>query len=378
MPPEYRAPGVFVEETPFRSKPIEGVDVSVAGLVGTTFRKPRGRRVVEVASLAEFVRDFGDGTGVAPTDSRGRQRLAATLAARAFFANGGRRLHVAAVAAGAAGVVAGLAALAEVAAIGVVFAPGAGWLASRGQARVATAHAAHCATLRHRIALVDPPAGANVEAVRAFRAKLASDRLALHHPWVEVRRGRGRALAPPSGFVAGILARVDAARGPWKAPGGEALVDAIRPAAALSDALAGELAAASINPIRALPGRGIVLWGARTLAGDGDWKYVNVRRLFVYLARSIEEGLQWTVFEPNDEKLWARVRAATEEFLTGPWRAGAFAGAKPEQAFFVRCDRTTMTQADIDSGRLVATIGVAPLRPAEFVCLRIGLWTATR
>lgn len=131
-----------------------------------------------------------------------------------------------------------------------------------------------------------------------------------------------------------------------------------------------------VNVIRAFPGRGIRVWGARTLSSDPLWKYVNVRRLFIFLEESIDEGTQWVVFEPNDIPLWARVRQTIVQFLTGVWRTGALAGATPEEAFFVKCDRTTMTQDDIDNGRLICVIGVAPVKPAEFVIFRIAQWTA--
>jgi len=124
--------------------------------------------------------------------------------------------------------------------------------------------------------------------------------------------------------------------------------------------------------IRSFEGRGLRLWGARTTSSDPEWKYVNVRRLLIYLEHSIDRGTQWAVFEPNDEPLWTNVRGTIENFLTLEWRNGALAGSKPSEAFFVRCDRSTMTQADLDGGRLVALVGVAPVRPAEFVSFRIG------
>ncbi len=122
--------------------------------------------------------------------------------------------------------------------------------------------------------------------------------------------------------------------------------------------------------------RGIRIWGARVITSDPDHKYLNVRRLLIFIERSIELGLQWVVFEPNAEPLWARVRQTIRDFLTVVWRNGALEGTRPEEAFFVRCDRTTMTQTDIDNGRLIVLVGVAPVKPAEFVIVRIGLWTA--
>jgi phage tail sheath protein FI len=131
-----------------------------------------------------------------------------------------------------------------------------------------------------------------------------------------------------------------------------------------------------INALRFFEGRGNRVWGARTASSDPEWKYVNVRRLFMYLERSIDTSTQWAVFEPNGPRLWANLTYAIEDFLRNEWKNGALLGAKPEEAYFVRCDRTTMTQNDLDNGRLICLIGVAPVRPAEFVIFRIGQWTA--
>jgi phage tail sheath protein FI len=130
-----------------------------------------------------------------------------------------------------------------------------------------------------------------------------------------------------------------------------------------------------VNCLRVFPGRGILVWGARTLSINRLWQYIAIRRLFNYIEESIKRGTQWVVFEPNDEKLWARVRATITQFLTRVWKDGALMGTKPEEAFFVKCDRTTMTQDDIDNGRLICTIGIAPVKPAEFVIFRIVQWT---
>jgi len=133
-----------------------------------------------------------------------------------------------------------------------------------------------------------------------------------------------------------------------------------------------------VNCLRFFAGRGYRVWGARTASSDPEWKYVNVRRYFNYLEASIDRGTQWAVFEPNGPQLWANVRRTIEDFLLNEWMSGALLGDKPEKAYFVRCDRSTMTQNDLDNGRLICLIGVAPLRPAEFVIFRIGQWTADR
>jgi phage tail sheath protein FI len=140
------------------------------------------------------------------------------------------------------------------------------------------------------------------------------------------------------------------------------------------------LVAHRVNTIRdfRMAGRGVRLWGIRTMSSDPEWQYVNVRRLGLFLERSLERGLQWVVFEPNNERTWTTVRAAVTDFLTARWRDGALMGRTADEAFFVRCDRSTMTQHDLDAGRLICLVGVAPVRPAEFVVIRIGLWTADK
>ncbi|GAB4359045.1 MAG: hypothetical protein Kow00114_11660 [Kiloniellaceae bacterium] len=189
-----------------------------------------------------------------------------------------------------------------------------------------------------------------------------------------------RATVPPSGAVAGLYARVDATQGVWKAPAGAALAAVRQPAVAVDDAFQQALnvdpaAGKSVNAIRVFPGRGTLVWGARSLAGnDSEWRYVNVRRFALFLEQSLTCGLQWAVFEPNDANIWARLRQAAETFLVGLWRQGALQGTKPEQAFAVAAGLgSTMTETDIAAGRIVVQVGFAPLRPAEFILLRIVL-----
>jgi hypothetical protein len=183
-------------------------------------------------------------------------------------------------------------------------------------------------------------------------------------------------LLPPSGFVTGIYARSDIARGVFKAPANEVVRGLTKFEININKPRQDVLNPEGINALRFFEGRGNRVWGARTISSDPEWKYVNVRRLFIYLEHSIDKGTQWAVFEPNNERLWANIRSTIEDFLLVQWKQGALMGAKPEQAYFVRCDRTTMTQNDLDNGRLICLIGVAPTYPAEFVIFRIGQWTA--
>ncbi len=236
---------------------------------------------------------------------------------------------------------------------------------------------AHCENLKDRFAVLDMQENAQkVSDLQAHRNLIDTSYAALYHPWIKVYDSLEKKdiFIPPSGAVMGIYARSDQARGVHKAPANEKLSGVVDLKYQLNKGEQDILNPAGINLIRAFPGRGIRVWGARTCSSNSLWKYINVRRLFLYLEESIDEGTQWVVFEPNNEKLWARVRATITEFLTRVWREGALMGTKAEEAFFVKCDRTTMTQDDIDNGRLICVIGVAPVKPAEFVIFRIAQW----
>ena len=201
---------------------------------------------------------------------------------------------------------------------------------------------------------------------------------AVYTPWLKMPDPTGASsepiLVPPSGFVAGLYAKTDAQRGVWKAPAGTnaALSGALRLTANFTDVEQGNLNVKNINVIRQFPASGIVLWGARTLDTLGEWKYIPVRRMMIFLRVSIYRGIQWAVFEPNDETLWSQLRLNITSFMTILFRKGAFQGATPSQAFFVKCDGETTTQGDIDAGTVNVVIGFAPLKPAEFVVVTIS------
>ena len=232
----------------------------------------------------------------------------------------------------------------------------------------------HCETLAERFAILDPPPGLSVQEVQAFRSPIDTTFAALYYPWVVIRDprpGGGAEDAPPSGFVAGVYARTDVARGVHKAPANEVLRSIRGFTQTITKREQDVLNPQNINVLRFFPGRGNRVWGARVLTSNASWRYISVRRLFLMIEESIDEGTQWVVFEPNDEPLWARVRQSVSRFLTTQWRLGALQGVTADEAFFVACDRTTMTQDDIDNGRLVCQIGIAPVKPAEFVIFRI-------
>ena len=261
--------------------------------------------------------------------------------------------------------------------ISIAAAPGYSHNYQNNQSRTEAIQAhliAHCERMRYRIAVLDAPNGQGVGDVRQFRGKIDSKYAALYYPWVRILSPitEDEIIVPPSGFVAGIYARNDIERGVQKAPANEVVRSSIGFEFPISTGQQEVLNPEGVNCFRFFEGRGNRLWGARTISSDGEWKYVNVRRYFAYLERSIEKGTQVFVFESNGDRLWANVRATIESFLLNEWKSGRLMGLTPEEAFFVRCDRTTMTQNDIDNGRLICLIGVAPLRPAEFVIFRIG------
>lgn len=238
----------------------------------------------------------------------------------------------------------------------------------------------HCELLKYRFAVLDgKPATSDISKIESHRNNYDSKYGGYYTPWLrtlDLSTGR-EMLNPPSGYVLGICARVDNERGVHKAPANEVVRGITDIELRFGDGEQDVLNPKGINLIREFEGRGIRVWGARTTTSDTEWKYVNVRRLFIFLEHSIDRGTQWVVFEPNNESLWQRVVETIESFLFGVWKSGALMGTKPEEAYFVRCDRTTMTQDDIDNGRLVCLIGVAPAYPAEFVIFRIGQFTAS-
>jgi phage tail sheath protein FI len=209
--------------------------------------------------------------------------------------------------------------------------------------------------------------------------RAAGDFGAVYFPWIwsadPIGTGRNpKILLPPSGFVAGIYARIDNSRGVFKAPAGieAGVAGAISVATAVSDVEQDQLNPISVNVIRSVPGSGYVVWGARTFGSDASWRYVPVRRMAIFLRVSIYYGIQWAVFEPNDEPLWAELRLNIRSFMLTQFRAGAFQGATPDAAFFVKCDKDTTTQQDIDNGVVNILVGFAPLKPAEFVVLKLS------
>jgi phage tail sheath protein FI len=252
--------------------------------------------------------------------------------------------------------------------IAIVAAPG------RDDKDVVAAVITHCERNRFRFAVIDSPAVHADSSTLDPRSDIEDTKYAaFYYPWIVVSdpRNGGRITIPPSGAVCGIYALTDNTRGVWKAPANETVAGALDLAYDVTQGAQEVLNPKGVNCIRRFPGRGIRVWGARTLSSDPLWKYVNVRRLFIFLEASIYYSTQWVVFEPNDAKLWARVKQTLTLFLRSQWREGALFGEKEEEAFTVAVGRETMTEDDILNGRLIVEIGIAPVRPAEFVVFRI-------
>jgi hypothetical protein len=283
---------------------------------------------------------------------------------------------------GAPGARTGIHALEDIDAVSIIAAPG---LTDLG---VQNALIEQCERLKDRFAILDPapPSGNDAPTITSVLnqrgqfdtkyAALYAQRLMMTNPLTAVD-----VPVPPSGHMAGIYARVDIERGVHKAPANEVVRDILDFETVINKETQDLLnpSPTNINVFRDFRAdfRGLRIWGARCITSDTEWKYINVRRLFIFLEESLDQGTQWVVFEPNDEKLWARVRQSISAFLTRVWRDGALMGTKAEEAFFVKCDRSTMTQDDLDNGRLIVLIGVAPVKPAEFVIIRIGQFTAS-
>lgn len=233
----------------------------------------------------------------------------------------------------------------------------------------------HCENLGSRFAVLDMPKDAKkVQDILAHRDIFDSNYAAFYHPWLEVfdPLDKKNLSIPPSGSVLGIYARSDNTRGVHKAPANETVRACVGLDCLFNKGEQDILNPKGVNLIRSFPGQGIRVWGARTATSDASWKYVNVRRLFIFVEETIKANTNWVVFEPNDEALWVRVKRTIDVFLTGLWRDGSLAGSAASEAFFVNIGRDTMTQDDIDNGRLVCVIGIAPVKPAEFVIFRIS------
>jgi phage tail sheath protein FI len=367
--PTYQQPGVYIEETPKAGFTIKGPERTVAGFVGPTPGGPIGAASDILQSFFDFADQYGPAPMVAGPEWTFWQ------AVKGFFLEGGTALVVARTAdSGLLACQAALVALGAVREIMIVAAPGAVAAGDDVAVSIMQALIDH-ATATNRFAILETPAGLDVAAVQPWRARFSGDHAALYYPWIMIAPDGGApTLQPPAGHVAGMIALHDAGYGIWKAPAAP-IHSATGLAVVINAIEQGLLNDAAIDCIRTFPGKGILVFGARTLSADPTYQYVSVRRLVSMIQCALADGLKAVVFEPDAEPLWIRVRQALEDYLNTLWRAGALNGLKPEQAYFVRCDPTTMTQNDLDNGRLVCEFGIAPIRPAEFVTVRVTQMT---
>jgi phage tail sheath protein FI len=238
----------------------------------------------------------------------------------------------------------------------------------------------HCELMRYRFALLDTPPGLNAQQAKEWRNYVNFDTsyAAMYYPWIRIAdlsgSGSTSQLVPPSGHLVGVYNRVDGDRGVHKAPANEIVRGAIDLELVLSRGEQDTLNPIGVNCIRAFPGRGIRVWGARTLSSNGSWRYISVRRLFIFVEASMDIGLQWVVFEPNDHSLWAKVRRDVSAFLKTVWGSGALFGLTSDQAFYVKCDEELNPTEIRDLGQLIIEVGMSPVKPAEFVIFRISQW----
>ena len=379
--PKYVVPGVSIQKIPLKIRTISGVSTSTVGFIGKLESGPSVPTVI--TSYAQFLRVFGR------TVSRSRGNRSNTylpIAVHGFFLNGGTRCVIIRVArrknreltladyrgdvSGKSGTLRGLQALERIDEISLLCAPNEHDVAGLSESLVA-----HCEKMKDRFAILSAPEKASP---RSLRPPVTSSYAAMYWPWINMRDSKtgNKSQVPPCGHIAGVYARTDLHRGVHKAPANEVLQGALNLSIQANSADLQRLTRISVNALRAVSGRGVRIWGARTTSIDPEWKYVPVRRVALFVEESVSNGTQWVEFEPNTHKLWAQVRQSVRNFLTQLWRQGSLQGQKPQEAFFVKCDRTTMTQNDIDNGRLICQIGMAVMRPAEFVIVHITQQTA--
>jgi uncharacterized protein len=382
--PTYLSPGVYLEEIPSSSKPIEGVGTSVAAFVGLAPGGPLNSPV-GVSRWGQFARVYGDQNR--PDNGPFMEGAFLAHAVRGFFENGGTRCWVVRVGGSTARDLGGdveerngLISLAAIDEVTMVCMPDAMTLAGTPHEAELSALQAklivHCESGANRMAILDCPPRLSPREILDWRTSVPgynSNSAALYYPWLEVAdplTDRPR-LVPPSGHVAGVWCRTDAGYGVHRAPT-EGVLGVAGLGFDVAEADQAELADAGVNSIRSFPRQGIRVWGARTLSSDPEWRYVNVRRVFLHLASSIDQGTRWTVFEPNDERLWDRLREQVEHFLDRSWRDGALAGETANEAYYVKCDAETNPPEVIEAGQVVCEVGIAPLKPREFAVLRLS------
>lgn len=393
--PNYLTPGVYVEEVPSGARPIQAVGTSTAGFVGVAPDPTvRPHEPVAINSWSQFLRVFAPG-------SRKADATHLAQAVYGFFLNGGGRCYVVNCQdeSQLAGDRKGLGVLESIDEVAIVAAPG--FVSPAAYDAVLN----HCERMEDRVAILDGPAtaasindltrvatvGTRTEVAEGgeeasdspsggdggLRPRNSDDGYgAVYFPWIvgrDPQNPKNLIRMPPSGHLAGIYARSDATRGVHKAPANEVVRGALNVTYRVTRHEQAELNPQGVNCIRFFPREGIRVWGARTLApAASEWRYINVRRLFNMVKESIAQSTRWVVFEPNDQDLWKAITRDVSAFLTLLWRQGALFGATPQEAFFVQCDAETNPPEVRDAGQVITRIGLAPVKPAEFVIFQIG------
>ena len=384
MPSLYKSPGVHIESAGDRYIPLEGVETGVTAFLGCCAQGPRNEPT-RIGSLEQFTKLFGDEEGFLASGVRG------------FFDNGGKTAYIVNVAPeggldptpddyiGQQGTEPrGLQVLERIEHVDLVVAPdlmqqykkSIGFQQPEHVLAVQKAMVEHCEKLHDRFAILDAMPGHVLQEAIEWRRHFDSSHAAFYFPWIKVRRG-DEVLdpVPPSGHIAGSFARADDIEGVHRAPANqpiEGLVDVAQRVRKRERDVAFDH---RVNTLVAFPGRGIRVWGARTLSSDPAFTQINVRRLFILIRKSVEKYAQWVVFEPNEPTLWKKLTRSVDVFLSDLWKQGALLGGSAEEAYYVKCDDETNPPEARDVGQLICEIGISPVKPAEFIVVRIHQWT---
>ena len=383
----YKSPGVHIESAGDRYLPLERVETGVTAFLGVTDKGP-GNEPTRVGSYEQYAKVFGEGDSFM------------TSALRGFFDNGGKTAYVINVAPeggldptpddfiGQQGnVPRGLQALERIDDVDIVIAPdlmthykrSVGFQEPSHILAVQRAIIEHCEKMHDRFCLLDSLPGHNLQEAVEWRGHFDSSHAAFYFPWIKVRKGEEvLAPIPPSGHIAGSIARADGIEGVHRAPANQPIEGLVDVAQRVRKRERDYCFDHRINTLIAFPGRGIRIWGARTLSSDPSFVQINVRRLYILIRKSIEKYAQWVVFEPNEPSLWKKVVRSCEDFLNDLWREGALVGGAKDEAFYVKCDDETNPPEARDVGELIVEIGISPVKPAEFIVVRIHQFTRER
>jgi len=382
----YKSPGVHIESAGDRYIPLERVETGVTAFLGVTAQGPR-QVPTRVGSFEQYEKVFG------ASDSY------MTHALRGFFDNGGRTAYVLNVDSGTfdptpddfigqQGVEErGLLALERIDDVDLVVAPdlmfqykrSVGFQEPEHVLAVQRAMVEHCEKMHERFCLLDALPGHDLKEALEWRSHFDSSHASFYFPWIKVRMGEEvLAPIPPSGHIAGMIARTDQVEGVHRAPANQALQGLVDVAQRVRKRERDHAFDRRVNTLIPFPGRGIRIWGARTLSSDPSFVQINVRRLFILVRKSVEKYAQWVVFEPNEPSLWKKMVRSIDVFLGDLWKEGALLGATRDQAYYVKCDEETNPPDARDVGQLTCEIGISPVKPAEFIVVRIHQWTRER